>query len=313
MIRIFLGPDTYRLQQHIAELETSFRTQYPNGFVAHIDGADADASAQLHQALHTASLFSPVRFVVVKNFFDHAAQLIADTTKNSDTHRDQTTTLIVTDASGEKDLNRGQRQIIAPLADNTPIQSFEPLKGGALVRWIQEECTRQGATIDTEAIAMLTDRAGSDSWTLTQEIAKLTNFSSKISIGDVKQLVSERLDLKIFDMIDAIANRQRPVALDLLYRHIANGQDPYYLLTMIVYQFRNLLTVSDLLARGMTATDIAKKAALHPFVVQKTIRQCQKFSLEELRDAYQHLLALDTESKMGICNLNDELYRFVLQ
>ena len=96
-------------------------------------------------------------------------------------------------------------------------------------------------------------------------------------------------------------------------QEIKNSRDPYYLLTMIVYGFRNLLAVKDLSDRGMSLDAIVKKARLHPFVARKAYQSAGKFSLEELKNIYGHLLDLDTHSKEGTLNLADSLFAFVLK
>ena len=104
------------------------------------------------------------------------------------------------------------------------------------------------------------------------EIDKLCNFKTGgvIKKEDVVLLGFKRTDLNIFDFVDAIAGNNKSRAYEILYKEIQNGRDPYYLLTMIVYGFRNLLAVRDLSDRGMSLDAIVKKARLHPFVARKT-------------------------------------------
>ena len=153
-----------------------------------------------------------------------------------------------------------------------------------------------------------------ESWALVNEIEKLCNFKTVgiIKKEDVTLLGFKKTDLNIFDFVDAIAGKNKSRAYEFLFKEIKNGRDPYYLLTMIAYGFRNLLTVKDLSDRGMSLDSVVKKTHLHPFVARKAYQSAEKFSLTELRNVYGHLLNMDTGSKEGVINLTDALFTFVL-
>ena len=149
---------------------------------------------------------------------------------------------------------------------------------------------------------------------MVNEIDKLTNFKTDgvVKKEDVVLLGFKKTDLNIFDFVDAISGKNKSRAYEILFKEIKNSRDPYYLLTMIVYCFRNLLSVKDLSDRGMSLDTITKKVHLHPFVVRKAYQSAGKFSLEELKKIYGHLLDMDTHSKEGMVNLTDSLFNFML-
>ena len=72
------------------------------------------------------------------------------------------------------------------------------------------------------------------------------------------------------------------------------------------------MIIKDAISRRISSTEIASKTSLHPFVIQKISRPVEKFSLDELKSKYQALLELDTKTKMGILNLTDSLYTFLI-
>lgn len=92
-------------------------------------------------------------------------------------------------------------------------------------------------------------------------------------------MVSGRVDLNIFNLVDAVVSKNKAKAYELLYRELKNGRDPYYLLAMMAYGFRS---------------------------------RAGRFSPEELRGAFGKLLEMDTLSKNGNLNLVDTLFEFVL-
>ena len=161
---------------------------------------------------------------------------------------------------------------------------------------------------------MLIMRVGNESWALINEISKLCNYKikDKITTSDIALLVADKVNLNIFDLIDAISGQSRTQAFQLLYRELENARDPYYILTMIIYQFRNLVIIKDLADRGFNNKDIAKKAGIHPFVISKATKSLTKYSAGQIQEIYAKLLEIDINAKQGQSDLVNSLYRLIL-
>ena len=96
-----------------------------------------------------------------------------------------------------------------------------------------------------------------------------------------------------------MARRDKRTAFKLLHQHLERRDDEIYLLSMFIYQFRNLLKIKDLVEKGVPFYQLVKRTGLHPFVIKKSWEQIKKFSLKELKKIYQKLLFLDLEIKIG--------------
>ncbi len=103
----------------------------------------------------------------------------------------------------------------------------------------------------------------------------------------------------IFKTIDALAIRNKQAALIFLHRHLAEGESEIYLLSMLVYQFRNLLLVKSEIERGVQFQSLSKSIKLHPFVLRKSFEQSKGFTLSALKKIYERLLELDIATKTG--------------
>jgi DNA polymerase-3 subunit delta len=99
--------------------------------------------------------------------------------------------------------------------------------------------------------------------------------------------------------------------MKLLNEHLAAGDDPFYLLSMYFYQFRNLLKVKPLAQKNMNQFDISKKLKLHPFVARKSMDQVRNFTLAKLKELYSALCEIDFESKIGKVDIGLALDKFV--
>ena len=180
-------------------------------------------------------------------------------------------------------------------------QEFELLEGENLKNWVKKEIENHKVKIDPRALGKLIDYVGNDLWQMANEIGKLLNYKKhkKIEAKDVELLVKPKIEPEIFKTIDAIASKNKKQALELIHKHLEKGDSPLYLLSMINFQFRNLLIIKDLIEKNRPYYSILKTAKLHPFVVKKSYQQANKFTLQELKKIYQKIFQVDLSIKTG--------------
>ncbi|MDP2909818.1 MAG: DNA polymerase III subunit delta, partial [bacterium] len=192
---------------------------------------------------------------------------------------------------------------------------FEFLTGQKLRSWIQKKFSEYGSRISSDAEQLLIESVGGDLWRLNNEIQKLCLYEKGIGVEreDVKLMVRPTIEADIFKTINALAERDKKLALRLIYRHLIRGESPIYLLSMINYQFRNLLIIKDLMEKAVPYGAIAKRAGLHPFVVKKTFYQCQRFKMQDLKKIYLMIFQADLEVKTGKIQPEAMLETLILQ
>jgi len=174
----------------------------------------------------------------------------------------------------------------------------DPLKGKDLTDFVKKELDKYGAKINTQALDLLIRSCGKDLWRLSTEIKKLATYNKEITTKEVDLLVQTPIEVEIFKTIDAIASKNKKKAFDLIYKHIEKGDSPFYLFTMIVYQFRNLLLVKEYEAAGYNAAVKALKP-MHPFVVKKSLWVTPKFTKKQLELIYTKIYKMDLALKLG--------------
>lgn len=184
-------------------------------------------------------------------------------------------------------------------AHGTVIQSTLP-KGAALESWIKKRAQSIGVKINGEAVTLLADFIGNQLRLLANELDKLATYvgaGNTIEAKHVRLLSAQVQDAVIFDLTDALAQRNRSQALNLLHKLLADGQHPLALLPMITSQVRNLLLVKEMAASGLRAAQIASAIGSPPFVVEKSLRNVGKFSAAQLEQTYRRLLETDAALK----------------
>ncbi len=184
---------------------------------------------------------------------------------------------------------------------NAHVKEFEEPKTRDLPKWIRERVKEEGGAIEPDAVEELAAHVGTDLRLIDNEIEKLLTYRNgqAIRAQDVRALVASVRESDVFALVDALGHRETGAALKLLHAQFDHNAAPGYLLSMIVRQFRLLLQMRDLAARGKTLDAAREQLKLHPFVAEKTWKQSLNFTLPQLEAIYQKLLDVDVAIKTG--------------
>lgn len=179
------------------------------------------------------------------------------------------------------------------------IQSSLP-RGAALESWISKRAKSLGVTIEGDAATLLANFIGNQLRLLANELDKLATYVGDrgiITVDDVRKLSAQVQEARIFDLTDALAQRNQKQALTILHDLLADGEPPIKLISTITSQVRSLLLVKELSQKGLRSAQIASTLGMAPFLADKAARQVSKFTSAQLEVAYRQLLATDASLK----------------
>ncbi len=315
MIYFFYGPDDFRLKEKLDSMIREYKARHQGGLDLAIFDFEETDFEKFRIFFESYSMFSEKKLGVVRNLFVASAdkrEKFLDFLKKSGLAKDKESFLAL--AENLKPMEEKKRTTKYVFSDEISkdifsfltakpslAEEFEILQGIKLENWIKKRVEKEGAKINDRAIKKLVEFAGADLWRLKGEIEKLASFRSGELIleKDVDELVDSRVETDIFKTVDALASRQRAIAFRLLRRHLAKGESELYLLSMLAYQFRNLLVVKDQTERGEPFYALQKKLKMHPFVLKKTFDQSKNFSFGALKKIYERLEDIDQAIKTG--------------
>ena len=193
---------------------------------------------------------------------------------------------------------------------------FAPLKGKLLEQWIVAYIRDGGRQIDRQALDYLTAIHAFDAQVLEQELQKLLLYREEeqiITLQHVQEIVTKTVEANIFALSDNIGNRKGRDALQVLNDMFYLGESPFKLIGFLVRHFRNLILVKDYRSQGYDEIQIKEKTKLHPFVIKKSIRQAERFSMQQLLTALEQLLLIEVELKSTTSNGEELLEQFVIE
>jgi DNA polymerase-3 subunit delta len=208
----------------------------------------------------------------------------------------ESTTLIIL---VEEALDAGNALLKAATEYGKVIQSTLP-KGNALEQWITKRARNVDVKIAPDATSLLASFIGNNLRLLANELDKLAMYVGKdgtIKVSDVRQLSAQVQEARIFDLTDALAQRNRKQALNILHDLLTDGEPPLKLLGTITSQVRTLLLVKELAQKGLRGAQIASTLGVAPFIAEKSLRQSNNFTLAQLESVYRQLLSTDSALK----------------
>lgn len=189
-------------------------------------------------------------------------------------------------------------------------------KGEELFIWIKREAAGNGYDIPRKACELLTLACGNNMAFLRMEINKVCAYcgeNKKISLADVKEVVSRSVMISIFELMDAVAARNVEKSIRLFKQMTKDGEPEQKILAMLGKQFRDMLGVKEYALQGLTYKEIAKKLDLNPYVAGKYIKSSNRFSHEELIHFLEILLNVDIINKSGEGDLHNLLETGIMQ
>jgi DNA polymerase-3 subunit delta len=119
------------------------------------------------------------------------------------------------------------------------------------------------------------------------------------------EVVSETSPTSVFDYLEALGSRDAEDALRLLARLVAEGERVHGIHAMSVRHVRDLIGARALLDRGEERREFASAMGKPPWLVDKLVRQAERFQEDELTRALRD--AAEWEARMKTSRVDPRL------
>jgi DNA polymerase III subunit delta len=314
MIIFLYGDDTFRSRKKLIELKEKFKREVdPSGnSLVTLDGGNINIE-KINEVINTSSLFANKRMVIIENIFFNKSKSIFDQLKDALSNKDKKDSeniIIFLDYTSD-DVKKTNK-LFQFLKKQKYSQNFKSFSNTEATNWVKKTVEERGGKIKHQAALALVSLLANNLWQISNEINKLINYKNgqacllqdgqcdaNINEEDVERLVRGKFDENIFNLTDAISNKNKALAVKLFEQEIDAGLTESYLIHMIIRQFRILLQVRQGLDNGWNSRKIISQLKQHPFVVQKCMTQVRNFSLDILKNILHNLVLIDKSVKSG--------------
>jgi DNA polymerase III subunit delta len=296
MVIFLYGPDGFRAREKMKNLKERFIKEVDKSGLnlMDLDGANLTIN-DLNKAIATQSFLSNKRMVIIRNIFKAKKAMQTETLEflKEKEIRDGKDDNVVIFLDEEPDRRAG---LFKYLAGAKYTEEFQVLKPNEIMEWIIKRVAERGGRISGQNAFYLASKSDGNLWALSGEVDKiLARKGGEIAKEDIDEAEMVKIDNNVFNLTDALANKNKKLALQLINDQLEAGADEFYLFSMMVRQFRIIIQIRSVLDEGKKV--VAKDLGLHPFVAQKGIEQARKYNMEQLKDIYRKLLEIDIKMK----------------
>lgn len=132
-----------------------------------------------------------------------------------------------------------------------------------------------------------------------------------IDEGDIDDQLDQVLNLNIFNLTDAISQKNMKDGLKTLLQMEKSGEDLFMIYHMIIRQIRILTCVKSLLDGYYNDSFIMKTAKIGAYELRKSKNFVNNFTIDELIDINDRLLDMEIRQKSQDFDMRDELIKLI--
>jgi DNA polymerase III subunit delta len=298
-VYLILGPEMYLCRSALALLKKHALSPDSAAFdYSEFDTGEASVD-EIMEAAGTFPMMSKRRLVLVTDadrFKDSDQDALLDSLMRLST---RSTLVLLAEALDHR------KKFYKTLREKYCVAEFPILKGIELERWVEAFVCNQGYRISASAAKRIVELIGADLQTLASELEKLMLSSGKekdISKNAIEDLVHASRQHGIFELINAIGQRNRAAALRSLANLLSMGEPPLVIVTMMARHCRQILITKEGLLSGNSAREIAGVAQIPHFILDQFIRQASAVDASSIREMYIRLASIDKRLKSSSLN-----------
>lgn len=172
--------------------------------------------------------------------------------------------------------------------------------------WLNDKLQELNATMTKEAreyfLQLIFSMPTISLYFFDSEFDKLNLYSKNkvFTKKDLETVFSSVPEVSTFSMLDAIAAKDKNLAISILTRKIREGVFLPLLITSLAKQIRELVACKILIKKGVSKYDLGKQLGLNPYIGRKLGEKSINFSENVLQDAFFALGKADFFSKTGL-------------
>ena len=183
---------------------------------------------------------------------------------------------------------------------------------GVFIRSVSAEHSKR---VEPAAVEMLVHLVGNNLQELAMQIEKAATYvggKSAISLEDIRQVVSDTKVDSIFELANALGEKNLAKAMRCLHTILRDGEAPLMLLAMMTRHFRQLRLVREQMEKKRSAQEIGKSTGINPYFINGVIAQAKNYRLEDFRKVFEQLFATDLALKTSGGRGQDLMERLVM-
>lgn len=310
MNRIYLiyGEESYFIDKEISKL----REQFKDYELVSYDMYETNVGDVIDDAL-MGSLFSGNKLMICNNCLfltgskceieHNTDELLKYLSVNSDN-------ILVLVVNGDSLDNR--KKLVKEL-NKFNVVKFDKLKPFELNKFIKDYCKNNNYKINDDAVSLFLGLLNDNLYIITSELDKMFLYKedSVITVDDVKLVTSRLINTNIFDLVNAIVERNINKALEVYDDLLLVNEEEIKLIVTLANQFRLIYQVKSMFKSGYSEMDISKILGVHPYRIK--LANNVNVSVKDVIMYLKKLSLLDENIKTGKIDKRVGFENFILE
>lgn len=294
-VYLLYGEEAYLKKQYKEKLRNAMVSPEDNMNYAYYEGKGINVNEIIDLA-ETLPFFAERRLIILEDtgLFKSAAAELADYIKDMP----DTTSMIFIESEVDK-----RNKLYKAVQSKGRVVELGRQDESTLLRWVAGNVKRENKQISENTVRHFLAKVGTDMENIQKELEKLfcyTMDKESITSEDVDTICTTQITNQIFDMVNAVADKNQKKALEYYYDLLALKEPPMRILFLLARQFKLLLEVKTMDKQGYARKEIAEKTGINPFVVGKYQAQAKAFSSSELRKIMEDAVETEESVKTGV-------------
>lgn len=186
----------------------------------------------------------------------------------------------------------------------------------ALTKWVINRLSRYRRQIDEKDAAYLVTLLDPDMTFMALELEKIALYagdSVRITRKIIDDVATRSVKSRVFDLTDAISQRQTTQALRILNDLVEQKEPIPYIMAMVGRQMGLLLRMKKMEEKKMSQADMARVLGINPYIIGKIRKQAASFTIGQLKETMRKCVEMDQASKTGRMNPRMALDLFIAE
>lgn len=293
-VYLIYGPEDYLRKQYRDKLKSAILPEEDTMNYNYYEGKGLDVREIIAMA-DTMPFFAQNRLLILENtgFFSSTSDELAEYVSNVP----EDTIMIFVEENADK-----RNKLFKAVSKVGYAACMESPNQEMLIKWIGGILKQEGRYISREDILLFLSIIDMDMENIRQELEKLICYTmgkTAITAADIKEVCSVHTENKIFDMITAVAGKNKKDAMALYNDLLTLKEPPMRILYLMARQFNTLLLIRELVGQGFPNNTIAERLGMKEFVIRRNVGLARKFSVEELKAAVEFCTQMEEDVKSG--------------
>lgn len=169
--------------------------------------------------------------------------------------------------------------------------------------WMKRKASAMGLDIEPAALDYLIAFGGKSLYGLANELEKLSLFfnqeQARVSVETVQVLCPRNVEERIFDIMQAVTEKQTGLALSRIRELTRSGIQPQRIFYLLVRHFRIMLKAKGLIGQSYTDQELASLLQVDYRIASKYLREARELSEIKLVKGLKWMLEMDVALKTG--------------